>query len=879
MGPESWAPADLNERIHWLELAGQDINLAPCEWADLSMDTHKALQDAKDMPSSRNNSGDDEAKARWDLWGQHGTRSLALARSGYGKDRPMDTVEQRKAWHAEMTKLEATDFAQLPEEAKAVVRKEARNAVENAAERTMPCPECESKDVQHTGNFGFKCNKCGHAYVDTVYREKAEREHAAGEPRIRSWYFGQGSNWGYVDAEDKAEALEKAKARLKEERELTSEPIHVELKEQRNASESPADLCDRCPHKRGSHGGSTCGACAAGSRGAAASHQFVLKGSPEGAHGRGETAENAMECTCRGGATGHMDGCAMKNADPKADHVARIKQDIADARAGLKLWVDVKGQGRLTLTKEQAEKMDPSQIMSVTVAQGENQNEHKPREHKCAACGHVGPELDFVLPADNDPKKTFCRGCDAERQNAAKYSCDICKRQLDADSWWMCDDCDKTLCEDCADDMTVHGLILCPDDTKKRRAPKKNSSKGFRFTDRTGAVETVEARDGAHAWQVLSARLNATETEMKDAGIKLDEAENASGDKAKHKADRDALKGQLDRLTAELHQIEGQDGAHSHDDEPAVKKILARMQEVERAMEAAHQDYLDAHERDNTGPTPLEVAASICKTDGKTRKQAVEMLLKAWPHEDRGAIEAAVDKYHSVENSDAAADVEQIEALAEGILHEAEEIEQEQGLENGLLTREQFIEAWDAQSAQFRRARCQNVGLPNFADATWAELPEDVKERLLAGNEKNFANSDGDECPECHGEGEVDAPKGGEKMPASGKEECPKCGGLGRLENAEDKEIDFECVACRKKFKTGQRYSDFNPATDYPKCPACGGHDILDNKKISEGEVGKEIEHHIKDKGMDPDQAVAAAFSETRNQGVARGASKYGAKK
>ena len=63
-----------------------------------------------------------------------------------------------------------------------------------------------------------------------------------------------------------------------------------------------------------------------------------------------------------------------ENADPKADQVARVKQDIADARAGLKLWVDVKGEGRKTLTKEQAAALDPATILSVTVAQGEKQN-------------------------------------------------------------------------------------------------------------------------------------------------------------------------------------------------------------------------------------------------------------------------------------------------------------------------------------------------------------------------------------------------------------------------------------------------------------------------------------------------------------------------
>ena len=44
-----------------------------------------------------------------------------------------------------------------------------------------------------------------------------------------------------------------------------------------------------------------------------------------------------------------------------------------------------------------------------------------------------------------------------------------------------------------------------------------------------------------------------------------------------------------------------------------------------------------------------------------------------------------------------------------------------------------------------------------------------------------------------------------------------------------------------------------------------GRGNSLDNKDISKSEIGKEIAHHIKDKGMEPEQAVAAAFSESRH--------------
>lgn len=58
LGPESWELASIDERCQWLEEAGQDINYATCHWTDLSLDVHVALQDAYDMPVSRNNAMD-----------------------------------------------------------------------------------------------------------------------------------------------------------------------------------------------------------------------------------------------------------------------------------------------------------------------------------------------------------------------------------------------------------------------------------------------------------------------------------------------------------------------------------------------------------------------------------------------------------------------------------------------------------------------------------------------------------------------------------------------------------------------------------------------------------------------------------------------------
>lgn len=98
-----------------------------------------------------------------------------------------------------------------------------------------------------------------------------------------------------------------------------------------------------------------------------------------------------------------------------------------------------------------------------------------------------------------------------------------------------------------------------------------------------------------------------------------------------------------------------------------------------------------------------------------------------------------------------------------------------------------------------------------------------------------------------------------------------------------------ECTECGKSIKTGDKVtlvtsgdvSDGNATDIY--CANCTPSEArndgrIDNRAIPESKIGEEIAHHIKDKGMDPDQAVAAAYSETRNSGVSRGQDKYGSK-
>lgn len=55
LGPDAWSAASTEEKIQWLEAAGQDINEATRAWDNLSADLHVALQAEFDRPKSINN--------------------------------------------------------------------------------------------------------------------------------------------------------------------------------------------------------------------------------------------------------------------------------------------------------------------------------------------------------------------------------------------------------------------------------------------------------------------------------------------------------------------------------------------------------------------------------------------------------------------------------------------------------------------------------------------------------------------------------------------------------------------------------------------------------------------------------------------------------
>lgn len=94
--------------------------------------------------------------------------------------------------------------------------------------------------------------------------------------------------------------------------------------------------------------------------------------------------ERANAGTARGAE--RYSGKGRRNVDPKANQLARIKQDIADAKPGLKLWVNLKSGDRKTMTKEEATRLDLATVASVDVAQGvENADDDGP---KCVHCGH-----------------------------------------------------------------------------------------------------------------------------------------------------------------------------------------------------------------------------------------------------------------------------------------------------------------------------------------------------------------------------------------------------------------------------------------------------------------------------------------------------------
>lgn len=78
LGPDAWEAATDLERTGWLEAAGQDLALLHHKWADLSLDSQVALQDAFDMPVSANNGGGAAAAA------EHGAPSVESVEADFG---------------------------------------------------------------------------------------------------------------------------------------------------------------------------------------------------------------------------------------------------------------------------------------------------------------------------------------------------------------------------------------------------------------------------------------------------------------------------------------------------------------------------------------------------------------------------------------------------------------------------------------------------------------------------------------------------------------------------------------------------------------------------------------------------------------------------
>jgi len=86
-----------------------------------------------------------------------------------------------------------------------------------------------------------RCDACGRdEHVELTGEENASP---------KSWYFSQGNNWGYVDAETSSDAMVEAEKVLKSNKVFTKEEIHVERKEQRNM----AGTCASCLHGLAEH--------------------------------------------------------------------------------------------------------------------------------------------------------------------------------------------------------------------------------------------------------------------------------------------------------------------------------------------------------------------------------------------------------------------------------------------------------------------------------------------------------------------------------------------------------------------------------------------------------------------------------------------------
>lgn len=187
--------------------------------------------------------------------------------------------------------------------------------------------------------------------------------------------------------------------------------------------------------------------------------------------------------------------------------------------------------------------------------------------------------------------------------------------------------------------------------------------------------------------------------------------------------------------------------------------------------------------------------------------------------------------------------------------------------------------------------RCGNRQCTEFRTASGA--PSE-KFRKMNASEHTCSHGDlksQESCPRCKEIDEElarrDAGRKNGLAPATNRK-CPTCSGpVEPQEGISGSNSTYSCKRCGESYDSSE-LTNSDPTADVDQIESLAEgilHEAeeieaeqgLENKKISESEIGKEIAHHERDKGMDPEQAIAAAYSETRqNSGVDRGSKKYG---
>lgn len=169
--PDSWELASLEERLQWLERAGQDINLATRRFIDLSLDVHKALQDAVDKPANRNLD---------EFLDHHANPATSPLEDRLNSAADFlcpdcDTPLRKNPNDSpEADEFKCIRCGREMERGEAIAKESRKNATEhtcnhNDAKSQESCPKCKEIDAElakrdaekKNANDGAKCPKCG----------------------------------------------------------------------------------------------------------------------------------------------------------------------------------------------------------------------------------------------------------------------------------------------------------------------------------------------------------------------------------------------------------------------------------------------------------------------------------------------------------------------------------------------------------------------------------------------------------------------------------------------------------------------------------------------------------------------------------------------